>query len=107
MRLIDADTLKNELCEGCSGDCIRACTRDCYEVQLIKAQPTIEAEPVRRGKWLTEYGDYIHVRRGKWKILDDTEFRAPGWYCSLCNYQISDRYGKYKFCPNCGAQMEE
>ena len=53
--------------------------------------PTIEAEPVRRGKW---------------EIIDDTEFRVPGWYCSLCNYQISDRYGKYNYCPNCGAKME-
>lgn len=45
-------------------------------------------------------------KRGRWKIIDDTEFRVPGWYCSLCNYQISDRYGKYNYCPSCGAEME-
>lgn len=39
------------------------------------------------------------TKRGRWKIIDDTEFRVSGWYCSLCNYQISDRYGKYIYCP--------
>lgn len=46
------------------------------------------------------------VRHGRWEVIDDTEFRVPGWYCSLCNYHISDRYGKYNYCPWCGAQME-
>lgn len=45
------------------------------------------------------------VRHGRWEVIDDTEFRVTGWYCSLCNYQISDRYGKYNYCPNCGADM--
>lgn len=92
MRLIDADTLKNEMCEDCSGDCTRACTRDCYEVQLIKAQPTIEAEPVRRGQWLTEYGD--HVRAG---------LRPTFICCSECGMVSTV---KWNYCPICGAQME-
>ena len=85
MRLIDADALKNKLCEDCFGDC----TRDCYEAHLIKAQPTIEAEPIRRGRWI----------------------REPNcWYrCTVCGDHypsIADNM-KYNYCPNCGARMEE
>ena len=90
MRLIDADTLKNEMCEDCSGDCTRACTRDCYEVLLIKAQPTIDAEPVRRGKW----------ERCGIKTYDFA------FYCSECS-SFSPNGVKTKYCPWCGAKMEE
>lgn len=93
MRLIDADTLKNEMCEDCSGDCTRACTRDCYEVQLIKAQPTIEAEPVRRGKWLhTE--DYITI---------SGQCSECGWVSAVGETDVAGM----PYCPNCGAKMEE
>lgn len=51
----------------------------------IKAAPTIEAEPVRRGKWEREeeYGDF--------------------WVCNQCGFA-----GEYKdnYCPNCGARMD-
>lgn len=58
----------------------------------IKEIPSEDVEPVRHG-W--------------WKDLDDTEFRVNGWYCSQCLYEISDRYGKYRYCPMCGAKMKE
>ena len=82
MRPIDADALKNELCK----DCMEGhCTRDCYEVHLIKAQPTIEAEPVRRARWIAK--------------------GYPWDACSLCGTYVNG-YDCWKYCPYCGAQME-
>lgn len=56
---------------------------------LIDEQPTIEAEPVRHGKWMT------HRTR-----IHDGE-----WYCSVCDYEPTVFEGT-KYCPNCGAKME-
>ncbi len=65
-------------------------------VCLISNAPTIEAEPVRHGRWIlviqivSPYGAEIEEK------------------CSLCGCDIS-RYGTqpmYKFCPNCGAKMD-
>ena len=50
--------------------------------QLLSEQPTIDAEPVRHGKWL-------------W--LD-------GVRCSECNYKL-ETTGLPSYCPNCGADM--
>ena len=43
-------------------------------------------------------------RKGKWIPMDDTDFGVY-FNCSVCDYQISDRYGKYNYCPSCGADM--
>ena len=83
MRLIDADELKKELKDM---DIVLAN----HNVEdWIDEQPTVEAEPVRHGKWVNK----------NWN-----------WYCSEC-----DKPG-YKghipaepdldYCPNCGAKMD-
>ena len=55
---------------------------------MLLKQPTIEAEPVRRGKWTSRTNESKHT----------------DWYsCSGCGGQFDY---KWKFCPNCGAKME-
>ena len=89
MRLIDADALSAEMYRKSfevddgrnvwnSGLWIR------YQIfeEAIKDAPTIDAEPVRHGKWL-------------W--LD-------GVRCSRCNYKLATT-GLPSYCPNCGARM--
>jgi hypothetical protein len=47
-------------------------------------------------------------RTGRWELIDDTEFRVPGYRCSVCHCECEDWDKKptYRFCPNCGAKME-
>lgn len=47
--------------------------------------PTIEAEPVRRGRWV-------------WSAL--------GVACSVCGCKLQTT-GIPRYCPNCGAKMEK
>ena len=99
MRLIDADNLKKDLNVEFIFD-----SRDrCRVRNLIDFQLTIDAEPVRRGRWVEGINDKASA-----KLFD-------AWVCSECGagnnyayswditgYQLQDRY-----CPNCGAKMEE
>jgi len=80
MRLIDADELTEMVWRE------RLDTRERI-ANLIVRQPTIEAKPVKRGKW-------------------------DGYICSECNvcadYFISGDFyfdEKPDYCPNCGADM--
>ena len=94
MRLIDADALL-------------AFERFDYEVtgeehtakdilMMIKTAPTVDAEPVRHGRW-------VHN--------DDYEEWAERYVCSECN-RNAPTDGDYRqdltdYCPNCGARMDK
>ena len=65
------------------------CAINCAE-EIIGHLPTIEAEPVKRGKWI--------------KISD------RNYKCSVCGDWWSGEEKEIKtfiYCPNCGAKMEE
>lgn len=71
MRLIDADAL----CEGRASDD--------PVVIAAKSAPTIDAEPVRYGRWVSSpFGLYA---------------------CSVCG--VNDLFGLSSNCPNCRAKM--
>ena len=79
MRLIDAAALM-ELARNHIGG-----TVDCNDIARF---PTIEAEPVRHGRWVkTKYGEYV---------------------CSLCGEEApNDGYDSgAKYCYECGAKMD-
>lgn len=90
MRLIDADEAIINF--GFEWDDISP-TRDEF-VEFIKKQPTIEAEPVKHGRWIGA------------PLCGNDNCR-----CSECgswhNIHANLR-GKImqKYCPNCGAKME-
>ena len=53
---------------------------------MVDLQPTIDAEPVRHGKWI------------EYPIADGMN------QCSVCGVL---RFGDSNYCPNCGARMDE
>lgn len=52
----------------------------------IENAPTIDAEPVRHGRWI---------------------YKPDGWYCSACDKRaMVDAVGFAKYCCRCGAKMD-
>ena len=96
MRQIDADALLvvpnvrkvTEYDEsGCGVD------YNAVPVEAIETAPTIDAEPVRHGRWI-DRGDYITTAYGRLDLK----------ICSNCNAEVTlDGYDDYR--PNCGAKM--
>ena len=89
MRLIDADALIEKLQEAVAHKGMGAAIAGIL-IRYIEKLPTIEAEPVRHGRW---------------------EVKHPnGWACSECGEWglMIDNRGicKSNYCPNCGAKMD-
>lgn len=66
-------------------------------IETISNMPTVEAEPVRHGKWIEE---------------DDYEYGENTWRCSVCGepyvlIEGTPKQNLYNYCPNCGAKMDE
>lgn len=94
VRLIDANALITDyrICGGCSAftECngIMFMCDSTRVRQAINEASTIEAEPVKNGKW-----ESIGGLEEQW---------LQGFACSECN-QITTY--KCNFCPSCGADM--
>ena len=98
MRLIDADALGKPI--YAEDDNLTGAMMTCDEIDMynegidaawnrIKQAPTIDAEPVRHGKWI-EHLNYKEERDGY-------------YWCPLCQ-KMATR--EYNYCPNCGAKMD-
>lgn len=87
-RLIDADELKETIVSQYGA---QATPGVLGALHLIETAPTVDAEPVRHGKWI-EVGIGFNYH----------------FECSECvwkdGYPFNDRH---KYCPNCGAKMGE
>ena len=81
MRLIDADELTfdrltDSICQGQAED-------------VVAEAPTIEAEPVRRGRWIPVKG-YVGIL----------------YKCSACDSRWSHTTIETPYCSQCGAKMD-
>lgn len=94
MRLVDADALKADYCDFCKAMTEELeCKGDCMTCEIIDNQPTIEAEPVRHGRWA---GNHRHLA------------------CSSCSMTFCVPDGvdgeldmsSHRYCPWCGAKMD-
>lgn len=106
MRLIDADALKATIGKyefNAPDDRYKnggECVLNFYMPKIIDDAPTIDAEPVRHGRWIERYSP------GGVRLCE----------CSVCGTsaisQIDDTWGyvidyyETDFCPNCGAKMD-
>lgn len=93
MRPIDADALIEILAEM-QGRCATkaALVQNSKIWQQVKAMPTVDAQPVRHGRWVyattAESVDYEYS-------------------CSNCGYSnFADVIQAWDYCPHCGAKME-
>ena len=52
--------------------------------------------------------DVAHVRHGKW-VHKGPRFRGgvDWWHCSNCGSLASGAEIKFRYCPHCGARMDE
>ena len=105
-RLIDANALKNTITKHSYivRDRINSTGEGMFTVGIMQAideQPTIDAVPVRHGKWI---------------IRDNP---GTGWYritCSVCDEDVTSNAPiigffpnakvPWDYCPNCGAKMK-
>ena len=93
MRLIDADALKKKA--KMKGHCLSALITlhyMCVSTHDIDDAPTIEAEPVKHGRWEKQQGLYSCSECGK-----------------VCPYDVQAdviEYWPCNYCPNCGARMD-
>jgi len=104
MRLIDPkmsiDTIKSYIvvwdCKGCLP--YGGTQHNVMAVDDLEYLPTIEAEPVRHGRWIpTEYDAYA-----------DGVPVWDKWECSECGHEHKGEEGTLTaFCPDCGAYMKE
>ena len=106
MRLIDADAFRRWLTDWQFGEAPALNDKD-REKAMIKCEVldiilsglnapyfTIDAEPVRRGKWTV---DKDHVE----------EIYTNPVICSECGQSMTLECGEYTpYCPNCGALMD-
>ena len=67
-------------CGGCEVELMQAVIR------MLDAQATVDAEPMRHGKWL-------YVGYGK----------PDAWDCSECSVMVAKQHF---YCPRCGARMD-
>lgn len=104
MRPIDADALKDSLCSALDNCAVKAYFRlrnDATRMRAainaaIEGAPTIDAEPVRHGRW-------IHTTR------EDSDWGGTfhKYTCSACNWSMGGNpTGWGNFCPNCGVKMD-
>ena len=95
-RLIDADELKNSIIKKlgiASEEFLLESEKAVFEE--IDNAPTVEAVPVRHGKYIgTEFDGYADGCPVYYE-----------WKCSECGCVFEEEEPTYNYCPNCGAKM--
>ena len=94
MRLIDADALRRDVLE--LPDCPNGYS-DTFDKSMILAlvdeAPTVDAVPVRYGKWIREV-----------RYTIDSLHSYQQYRCSECDMTYITNT---KYCPMCGTRMDE
>ena len=85
MRLIDADALAKELMHEGLG----------YQYNRVANAPTVDAVPVRHGKWFIGTVPYL--------VCSECKNRTPLRWDERRGYVLDYRS---PYCPNCGAKMD-
>ena len=97
MRLIEADALNTFLKEHWQWLDDGEYADGFHDViELLEKVPTIEAEPVRHGRWIEQEAPNM-----------DTYYDCSVCGESFCLIEGSPMDNLYIYCPNCGAKMDK
>lgn len=97
---IDREAIYRKVCRGCTrhGDEIGICYLEepCEELQAeFVSAPAADVAPVRHGRWV---------------FTAEKCYPEPGYKCSACrsaNWRSPDVPKSFRYCPHCGAKMDE
>lgn len=92
--LIDRDAMLEILCFGCTKDSGGICRNEygrCAEYTIIKMMQTIEAEPVRHGRWVNDV------------FCSECNRFPVDVSVSISNKELTKYFSR---CPHCGAKMD-
>ena len=62
--------------------------------EWLDEQPTVDAEPVRHGHWITQFDDLFPME----STIECSACGEKEWMMTIINHN---------YCPNCGAKMDE
>ena len=87
-------------------------------INRAKIQGIIEGLKIARKIVLRDKN--MQVVRGEWKLYGNDDDSGMSYWCTVCNFQLSEdlfysgykngrwiKNGVFKYCPNCGAEMEQ
>lgn len=103
MRRIDADAVRDDFANTVYLECAndKDNSRANRIIGAFDDLPTIDAEPVRHGRWID--CDYKKLEHGFVETYPNA-----GKCCSNCRTGFKKEIIEgYIFCPNCGAKMDE
>lgn len=86
VRLIDSNSLHEKICKDSKNN-YGASLNIAQVLLYIETAPTVEAEPVRHGRWMPTVYDRIYQ-------------------CSVCHFEQTSNPNQ-RFCSYCGADMRE
>ena len=102
-RLIDAEAYKSyirktycQYCDGCFDEWRHDDCWQLYAIKTLEAIPTIEAKPVVHAHWETDFD-----------FDPEEEQEIYFYFCSKCKNELFGNKEDFKYCPYCGAQMDE
>lgn len=86
MRLIDANDYRKRRCRTCINrvQCDNGGNL-CFDIMVLNTCPTIEAEPVKYGRWVRKHNSF-----------------PQRYFCTECG---GGDVGRFAFCHHCGARM--
>lgn len=99
MRLIDAEALENKINVKRRGKVLFEVGYNMAidkSVEAIENAPTIETKPVVHAHWESDFD-----------FDPEEEQEIYFYFCSKCKNELFGNKEDFKYCPYCGAQMDE
>ena len=105
MRLIDADALIKEYCDGCEFGRDGVCDCEpCGKVCWVSEAPTIDPESLRQtGEWEDEYGGQFENPRYRCSVFQEKAFFKLDRDCLGGWHKVQ---ALTPYCPICGARLK-